>query len=254
MNRSSGDKLRAGPRSGTIDRAATEAEYLDLLHVPFHLRPSAPTAADAIVCGDPARALVIAQHVMTQPRISNHNRGLWGYFGETPAGRPLTVQATGIGGPSAVAVVGEAIELGVKSLVRVGTCAAPEGDGPPGALRVLGAALSEDGASRSLGAEPGEAVPADPELTAELAALAGNEPVTISSRDVMAEPDDGGGLVDLQTSALLQLCRIRGTTAGATAIIRSVGGRPLHDDPLEAALLRAADLAVTALGKLSTST
>ncbi len=220
--------------------------------MPFYLRPSAPTAADAVICGDPARALAIAQHLMVQPRISNHNRGLWGYFGETRAGTALTVQATGIGGPSAVAVLAEAIELGVGRLIRIGTCSAAGGDSALGSTVVLEAAIAGDGTSRALGVAEGEALPTDRALTASLAAGAGVSPTTLSSCDLI---DAGGpvGLRDLQTAAVLSLCRREGVPAAAALVIRSVDGRRLHDDPLEAAVLRLADVAVTALSEVSVS-
>ena len=125
--------------------------------VPAHLRPSAPTAADALLCGDPARALAIAQALLVKPRMSNHHRGLWGYYGETAAGAELTVQATGIGGPSAAIVLGELAELGLRRAIRVGTCAAP-GPAPPARRRrsSSSAAIAATGRARALGAAPGE--------------------------------------------------------------------------------------------------
>ena len=42
----------------------------------------------------------------------NARRGLWGYTGTAPDGEPLTVQSTGMGGPSAAIVVEELIDLG----------------------------------------------------------------------------------------------------------------------------------------------
>ena len=56
--------------------------------------------------------------------MSNHARGLWGYTGETPEGRPLSIQSTGMGGPSAAIVLQELAELGVRRAIRVGTCGA----------------------------------------------------------------------------------------------------------------------------------
>lgn len=221
--------------------------------MPFYLRPSAPTATDALICGDPARALTIAQHVMLQPRISNHNRGLWGYYGETPAGRPLTVQATGIGGPSAAAVLSEASDLGLTRLVRVGTCAATGGDHPPlGGTVVVAAARAGDGTSRALGA--GEEATPDRGLTAALAAASGAVTTKIASADLLPSPGEHGGdgrpgLHDLQTAAVFTLARRLGLAAAAALVVRSVDGRPLEDEPLDAALLRLADAAVTALGK-----
>ena len=44
------------------------------------------------------------QVVLDEPRMFNHNRGLWGYTGRAADGELLTVQATGMGGPSAAIV------------------------------------------------------------------------------------------------------------------------------------------------------
>src|SRR6476469_7789804 len=90
--------------------------------MPSRLRPTASFAADAILVGDPGRALLLAQELLEQPKMSNHARGLWGYSGLTPAGDELTIQSTGIGGPSAALVLADLAELGVRRAVRVGTC------------------------------------------------------------------------------------------------------------------------------------
>src|SRR4051795_5111594 len=66
--------------------------------VPARLRPTAPIAAEAILVGDPGRALMLAQALLQEPKMCNHARGLWGYTGQTSAGRELTIQATGMGG------------------------------------------------------------------------------------------------------------------------------------------------------------
>jgi len=218
--------------------------------VPIYLRPSAPTAPDALICGDPARALAIAQHVLVKPRMSNHHRGLWGYHGETPDGRPLTVQATGIGAPSAAAVLAEAIDLGVERVVRIGTCAALGGSPPLGTAVVVAAATPADGVSRTLGA----AGPVRPDrvLGDRLAVAAGVAPIPVHSSDLIPARDGLGptgepGLHDLQTAAVLTLAREREVPAAAALVVRSLDGRPLEDEPLDAALLRLARVAVEAL-------
>ena len=94
--------------------------------MPARLRPTAPIAADAILVGDPGRALLLAQELLEQPKMSNHARGLWGYSGETAGGEELTIQATGMGGPSAAVVLADLAELGVRRAIRVGTCTALE--------------------------------------------------------------------------------------------------------------------------------
>jgi purine-nucleoside phosphorylase len=165
-----------------------------LAPVPHHLRPSTAYAPDALLPGDPARALALAQLLLTEPRMSNHARGLWGYTGETPEGRQLSIQATGMGGPSAAIVLQELAELGVRRGIRVGTCGAIDPGLRHGELVVARDALAQDGASRALGA--GETAEPDPDLTAHLAAFlpAGASPSRIVTTDLFYEGDtDEGG-------------------------------------------------------------
>src|SRR6478735_1322000 len=96
--------------------------------MPARLRPTAPIAADAILVGDPGRALMLAQALLEEPKMSNHARGLWGYTGGTAAGHRLSLQATGMGGPSAALVLADLAELGVRRAVRIGTCTAIAAD------------------------------------------------------------------------------------------------------------------------------
>jgi uridine phosphorylase len=158
--------------------------------MPHHLRPSTAYAEDALLPGDPGRALALAQQLLAEPRMSNHARGLWGYTGETPAGRPLSIQSTGMGGPSAAIVLHELAELGVRRAIRVGTCGALDMNLEQGALIVAGEALAEDGTSRALGA--GEIAEADAELTGRLAdALPGAAPGRIVTTDLFYEEGEG---------------------------------------------------------------
>jgi uridine phosphorylase len=144
---------------------------------PLHLRPSTGYAEDALLPGDPGRALALAQQLLTEPRMSNHARGLWGYTGETEAGQPLSIQSTGMGGPSAAIVLQELAGLGVRRAIRVGTCGALAGDLGHGDLIVAGAALAEDGTSLALGAS--EFAQADPGLTGRLAAALPGKPAPV---------------------------------------------------------------------------
>ena len=50
--------------------------------------------------GDPGRALLLAQALLDQPKMFNHNRGLWGYTGTAADGEALTIQSTGMGAPA----------------------------------------------------------------------------------------------------------------------------------------------------------
>ncbi len=132
----------------------------------LHLLPTAELAERVLLPGDPGRALALAQSLLSEPRMFNHNRGLWGYTGTAADGEPLTIQATGMGGPSAAIVLSELIDLGARRAIRVGTCGALAAGLALGDLIVAREAICADGTSRALGA--GARVAADGELTERL--------------------------------------------------------------------------------------
>ena len=68
---------------------------------PEILRPHEPVAERVLLPGDPGRALRLSTQLIDGPRMLNHHRGLWGYSGPGTDGAPLTIQSTGMGGPSA---------------------------------------------------------------------------------------------------------------------------------------------------------
>jgi DeoD family purine-nucleoside phosphorylase len=134
---------------------------------PIHLRPTAALAERVLLPGDPGRALALAQALLDKPLMFNHHRGLWGYTGTAGDGKPLTIQATGMGGPSAAIVLSELIALGVKRAIRVGTCGALVEDLELGELMIAREAICGDGTSRALGG--GERTLADSALSDALA-------------------------------------------------------------------------------------
>jgi uridine phosphorylase len=125
---------------------------------PIHLRPTAPLAERVLLPGDPGRALALAQLLIAQPKMFNHHRGLWGYTGPANAdGAPLTIQSTGMGGPSAAIVLHELIELGARRAIRVGTCGALDPALALGNLVVAREAIAADGTSARLSGAVGDA-------------------------------------------------------------------------------------------------
>jgi len=44
--------------------------------MPVHIHSTAPLAPRVLLPGDPGRALALAQLVLSEPRMFNHNRGL----------------------------------------------------------------------------------------------------------------------------------------------------------------------------------
>jgi len=128
-------------------------------------------AERALLPGDPGRALALAPLLLERPLMFNHHRGLWGYTGAAVAdGAPLTIQATGMGGPSAAIVLQELVALGVRRAIRVGTCGALADGLELGDLVIAREAICADGASQALGA--GARAGADTSLTDALAAHA----------------------------------------------------------------------------------
>jgi purine-nucleoside phosphorylase len=154
---------------------------------PIHLRPTTELAERVLLPGDPGRALALAQALLAKPLMFNHHRGLWGYTGAAADGELLTIQSTGMGGPSAAIVMQELVALGVRRAIRVGTCGALDGALGLGELVVAGEALAADGASRMLGA--GERIRADAALTAALERSVAGASATVVSTDLFYDPD-----------------------------------------------------------------
>jgi len=91
--------------------------------MPIHLRAEPGDYAPNVLCpGDPVRAKYIAETFFDDGfRQVNTERGMLGYTG-TFEGKPISVQSTGMGCPSAGIVFEELIMLGATRLIRVGTC------------------------------------------------------------------------------------------------------------------------------------
>ena len=90
--------------------------------MPIHIRAHANDYAPAVlVPGDPRRATYIAETFFDPgARLVNTERGELGYTG-TFKGRPISVQAAGMGCASAAIYYSELIQLGATRLIRVGT-------------------------------------------------------------------------------------------------------------------------------------
>jgi uridine phosphorylase len=220
--------------------------------MPARLRPTAPTAADAILVGDPGRALMLAQHLLRQPpRMSNHARGLWGYTGLTEAGHGLTIQATGMGGPSAAVVLADLAELGVRRAIRIGTCASL-GDLEPGHLLIVTEAQPFRGSFRS---PTGRKEPQpDESLTRGLAeALPTAHRGPVVSLDSLYRPERdlppmSAEAADMQTAGLFAAAAEHGVAVAALLVVfeKSDSGQ-LRDEELEEAAKRAGSAASTIL-------
>jgi uridine phosphorylase len=175
--------------------------------------------------------------------MSNHARGLWGYTGATSSGT-LTVQATGMGGPSAGVVLADLADLGVRRAIRVGTCVAIEPEPEPGDLLTVIEAHAWGGGGA------GEAVLPDPDLTARLRDDLGSSTraTTVASLDVLHRSGiaESAGYVervdaaDMQTATLLACAEALEMKIAAVLIVtESAGGGQATDELIAAAAKRA---------------
>jgi uridine phosphorylase len=196
---------------------------------PIHLKPAAELADRVLLPGDPHRALAVAQALLDQPKMFNHHRGLWGYTGAAPDEELLTVQATGMGGPSAAIVIEELIALGAKTFIRIGTCGAFGNGLELGDVVAVERALAEDGASAALGAD-GDVAP-DPELTAALVEACGGRAVTTVSSDLFYDRREGveqgwlargAAVVEMEAATLFQAALVHRVRAGCVLGVTDV--------------------------------
>ena len=164
--------------------------------MPIHLRAEAGDYAEAcLLPGDPLRAKYIAETFLEDARQVNSERGMLGFTGAYK-GRPVSVQASGMGCPSAAIVIEELVMLGTKRILRVGTCGGLQPDMKLGDLIVAISAVPADSTPLHLiGNEP-HAPTADFSLVhgAVHTAKELGKPVRVGpivSSDVFYNPDGG---------------------------------------------------------------
>jgi DeoD family purine-nucleoside phosphorylase len=204
--------------------------------MPIHVRAQPGDYAEAcLVPGDPLRAKYVAETFLEAAEQRNSERGMLGFTG-TYKGKPVSVQATGMGCPSAAIVVEELVQLGVKRLLRIGTCGGLQPDMKLGDLVIaLSAVPADQTAMHYVGGEP-HAPTADWELVhaAAHAAKELGKPVRVGpivSSDVFYDPDkeraqrwsDRGILaVEMEAAVLFTLGALRKVKTGCLLTVSDV--------------------------------
>ena len=204
--------------------------------MPIHIRAEPGDYAEGcLLPGDPLRAKYIAETFMQDVRQVNGERALFGYTG-TFNGRPVSVQSSGMGCPSAGIVIEELIRLGVNKILRVGTCGGLQPDLAIGDLIVAISAVPADStATHLVGGEP-HAPTADWELVhgavhsaKELGKKVRVGPVV--SSDVFYNPDSGqygrwsdrGVLgVEMEAAMLFTVGALRKIKTGCLLIVSDI--------------------------------
>ena len=185
--------------------------------------------------------------------MSNHARGLWGYSGRTAGGLELTIQATGMGGPSAAVVLADLAKLGIRRAVRVGTCTGFAGRAELGELLLVSEAVAVAGSAASFGLASGALLSPDRLLSDCLGAeLAGDaRAVAVASYDTLLAPANNVpssvAAADMQTVAVLGRGDELRIAVGAVLIVSKVEDEALDDESLERASIRAGQAAARTL-------
>src|ERR671936_2450834 len=233
--------------------------------MPIHVRAEPGDYAEAcLLPGDPLRAKYIADTYLDNAVQRNSERGMLGYTGEFE-GRPVSVQATGMGCPSAAIVVEELVQLGVKRLLRIGTCGGLQPDMKLGDLVVaLSAVPADSTATHYVNGEP-HVPTADWELVhaAVHAAKELGKPVRvgpIASSDVFYDPDparaqrwsDRGILaVEMEAAVLFTLGALRKVKAGCLLTVSDIIVKGefvrISDEEIKAAVDQMNELALSTI-------
>lgn len=193
-----------------------------------------------LVCGDPARAGMIADALDNAQPLSHKRefRALRGSY----HGLPVTVCSHGVGAPGAAIAVEELIVAGARQIIRVGTCGGLQPAIVAGQIIVATAAVQFTGVGRELVPDGFPAV-ADLDTTLALRAAAARAGVAVReglvlSRDLFyggvasANAPDYGVMsaagvlaVEMECAAVFIVGALRGIRTGA---ILAVDGNVLQ--------------------------
>ncbi|HYY54631.1 MAG TPA: purine-nucleoside phosphorylase [Candidatus Dormibacteraeota bacterium] len=235
--------------------------------MPIHIRAERGDYAEAcLLPGDPLRAKYIAETYLAEAKPSNVERGLLGFTGSYE-GLPLSVQATGMGSPSAAIVIEELVQLGVRRLVRVGTCGALRTDLRLGDIVVAAGAVPADGTPRHYAGNEPSAPLADFALVhaaVHEAERAGQRVRvgSVATSDVFYDPEPerylrwqrlGVLAVEMEAAVLFTVAALRGVSAAClltvSDIVPGIGAAAerIGDVDLRAAVDRMTRLALATL-------
>ncbi|MGD9893379.1 MAG: purine-nucleoside phosphorylase [Dehalococcoidia bacterium] len=224
--------------------------------MPIHiLADEGSVAAIVLLPGDPGRGERIASRLDDVVQY-NRNRGLVGFTG-TYQGVPVSVQTTMMGAPSTAIVAEELIQLGARTLIRVGTAGALGAGVNPGDLVVATASTPLDGTTAGyLDGRPYAPAAAYTVVQALMTAAethgAAPHVGPVITDDVFYHPDAdrlaawtafGTLAVEMEASALFTVAARHNLSAGAILTISNFVGAAAWLDPAE--LQRAVDLMIT---------
>ncbi|MFW6436962.1 MAG: nucleoside phosphorylase [Halococcoides sp.] len=196
-----------------------------------HLRVDPGDCADiALLPGDPGRVDRIAAHLDDRTDLGTNRE--YRLVNGSYEGRDVTVCSTGVGSPSAAIAVEELADVGVETVVRVGTIGALQADIATGDLIVPTAAAKDEGTTKRYESATIPAV-ATPAIATTIAEVARASPATAHVGPIVTDDAfyaetgeyvtdwEAAGLlgVEMEAAAIFTLARRRGLDAGAICAV-----------------------------------
>jgi DeoD family purine-nucleoside phosphorylase len=235
---------------------------------PVHVRAEPGDFAESVLLpGDPRRAQYIAENFFEDAKLVTEERGMLGFTG-TYKGTPVSVQATGMGCPSAAIVTAELIQLGARNLLRIGTCGGYNRDLRLGDLVIATAATPNDGTVSSItrGLPYAPAAHFDVVHAAHHAAENSGRRTFVGpivSSDLFYDPEEepatlwgelGVLAVEMEAAAIFTLSAMRGVRAGCLLTVSDTIGEEIvriSDEDLRNAVDNMMTLALDTLNALN---
>ncbi|CCQ33411.1 nucleoside phosphorylase [Halorhabdus tiamatea] len=196
-----------------------------------HLQIEMDQLADiALLPGDPDRVDRIATYCTDVEQVAQNRE--YNVLNATYEGTDLTIASTGIGAPSAAIAIEELANVGVETIIRVGSTGGLQDGIEIGDMVVATAAAKNEGTSDRYESTEYPAV-ADYDVLTSLVETAeeNDEDVHVGpiatddafyneTEEIVADWEDAGILaVEMEASALFTLARRRGIRAGAICTV-----------------------------------
>lgn len=196
-----------------------------------HLRVDPGDCADvALLPGDPGRVDRIASHLDDSTPVADNRE--YRLVNGSYEGRPVTVCSTGVGSPSAAIAVEELHEVGVETVVRVGTIGALQPEIATGDLIVPTAAAKDEGTTKRYESAsiPAVATPAiattiaesarATDATAHVGPIVTDDAFYAETEEYVTDWEAANLLgIEMEAAAIFALARRRGMDAGAICAV-----------------------------------
>ena len=153
---------RGGLQSAAV--ASDEQQY----HIGFGRADLPAGTTIALLSGDPGRSELIATTHLSGGAALARNRGLDSFVATLPGGAPVVCATSGMGAPSMSIVVNELVQIGITTIIRIGTSGSIQDHVRAGEVVIGSGALTNQGAALDI-APPEFPAVADPFLTVALA-------------------------------------------------------------------------------------